>query len=86
MTQSGIKVTAAVSLALCFSVGGAGAFSTSYDLAGPGEGFFNGDDVYSWCQDNKSMAQAYTAGLWDLTARAVLLLDSTRSGSKDHLA
>ena len=85
MIQGRIRATS-VCLVLCLSVSGARAFSTSYDLPGPGAGFFNGDDVYGWCQGNKSMAQAYTAGLWDLSARAVLLLDSTRSGAKDHSA
>jgi Rap1a immunity proteins len=86
MTPSGIKLTVAMCLVLCSSISSAKAFSTTYDLPGPGAGFLYGNDVYSWCQDNKSMAQAYTAGLWDLSARAVLLLDSTKSGTKDHWA
>jgi Rap1a immunity proteins len=84
MIQDGIKATTVMCLMLCFSIGGATGFTPTYDLPGPGAAFFEGNEVYSWCQTNKSMAQMYTAGLWDLTARAVLLLDSTKPEARDR--
>jgi hypothetical protein len=81
---SGIKATAVVCLVICFSVGDARAGST-YDVPGPANGFFDGNDVHSWCQSNKSMAQAYTAGLWDLSSRGVHIASDARpSEAKDH--
>jgi Rap1a immunity proteins len=71
-------------LCLSASVVSAARSGTSYDLPGPAYAFLDGNEVHSWCQNDKSLAQAYTAGLWDLSSRAVLLLDSTRSGTKDR--
>jgi hypothetical protein len=36
--------------------------------------FFDGNDIHSWCQRDKSAAQAYTAGLWDLTVRSAFII------------
>jgi len=56
----------------------------TYDLPGPGNGFFTGNDVHSWCQNDKASAQTYTAGLWDLSTRSVLIIDGIRpSGTKN---
>lgn len=41
--------------------------------------FFTGNGMYSWCQLNRSMAQGYTAGVWDQSARAWFYLDSLRN-------
>jgi len=38
--------------------------------------FFTGNDVHSWCQRNRSIAQGYTAGVWDQSARTWFVLDS----------
>jgi hypothetical protein len=46
MVRGWIKATTVMSLALCFSVSGAKAFSTTYDLPGPGAAFFDGNDVH----------------------------------------
>jgi len=70
------KSGAVLCFVLCLSasvVSGARS-GTSYDLPGPGMSFLDGNEVYSWCQNDKSLAQAYTAGLWDLSERAVFFL------------
>jgi hypothetical protein len=40
--------------------------------------FLSGNDVHSWCQSNRPMALAYTAGLADEAAHSVVVLDSLR--------
>ena len=67
-----------ICLVLCISasaVGPASAAST-YELSGPAGAFLDGNDVHSWCQGNKSLAQAYTAGLWDLSVRSVFIIQN----------
>jgi hypothetical protein len=38
--------------------------------------FFSGNDIYTWCQTAMPVAQAYTAGLWDETARIPFVLNA----------
>jgi len=45
--------------------------------------FFTGNDVYSWCQNNRSAAEAYTAGLADGAAHSSLVIDATRRSTHD---
>jgi hypothetical protein len=40
--------------------------------------FFNGNDVYAWCQSNRSMALAYTAGLADEATHSAFVVDVQR--------
>jgi hypothetical protein len=70
-----IKSGAVLCFVLCLSafVVSAARSYTQYDLPGPGMSFLDGNEVHSWCQNDKSMAQAYTAGLWDLSARAAVI-------------
>jgi len=47
---------------------------STYELPGPAKAFFSGNDIHSWCQSNRPLAQSYTAGLWDLSSRSVLII------------
>jgi Rap1a immunity proteins len=49
---------------------------TAEELEGEKRAFFTGNDVHSWCQRNRPMAQGYTAGVWDHSARTWLVLDN----------
>jgi hypothetical protein len=44
-------------------------------------GFFNGNDVHSWCQSDSLMALGYTAGVWDQSARTFADLSFQRGYS-----
>ena len=48
--------------------------ASTYEIPGPAHAFMGGNDVHSWCQRARPMALAYTAGLWDFSARSVSLL------------
>lgn len=40
--------------------------------------FFSGNDVYEWCQGNRSMALAYTAALVDSAGHSIWVLETMR--------
>ena len=75
----------AICLALCISVLTAGvASAASYEFPGPGGSFLDGNDLHLWCQSNKSLAQAYTAGLWDLSVRSAFIIKALTPIGQTH--
>jgi hypothetical protein len=71
-----IKIITVICAGFCISVSviSLATSASTYDLPGPANAFFRGNDVHSWCQNNRSMALAYTAGLWDLSSWSVLIV------------
>jgi hypothetical protein len=70
-----IKVVATICLGLFLANYAVGrAKSEMADMADQNS-FFSGNDIHSWCQSDKSMAQTYTAGLWDGTVRSAVVLN-----------
>jgi hypothetical protein len=57
--------------------------ASTYDLPGPADAFMMGNHVHSWCQRARPMALAYTAGLWDLSSRTVLLVHGFRGLARE---
>ena len=58
--------------------------ASTYDLPGPAVAFMRGNDVYSWCQRVRPMALAYTAGLWDHSARSAFIVgEGTHPDGRD---
>ncbi|WP_316169050.1 MULTISPECIES: Rap1a/Tai family immunity protein [unclassified Bradyrhizobium] len=49
----------------------------------PSHTFFNGNDVYGWCQHDRNASFMYVAGLFDEAAHAAAVIDGTRHWSKD---
>jgi hypothetical protein len=45
----------------------------------PQKGFLTGNDIYSFCQHDRSAALGYTAGLWDEAVHGTFVLDETRA-------
>jgi hypothetical protein len=45
----------------------------------PQKGFLTGNDIYSFCQHDRSAALGYTAGLWDEAVHSSFVLDETRA-------
>jgi hypothetical protein len=43
--------------------------------------FFTGNDIHAWCQSARSLAEAYTAGVWDHSARTDFNLSALKSNS-----
>jgi len=41
--------------------------------------FFTGNDVYQWCEQSKSTALAYTAGLYDEAIHGLFVLETLRA-------
>jgi Rap1a immunity proteins len=75
-----LKIAATICLGFLLTSYAVGrARSEPADLAGQNV-FFTGNDIHSWCQHDKSMAEAYTAGLWDGTVRSAFVLDSSFRG------
>ena len=58
------------------------ASSEAQELHGNDSVFFNGNDAYSWCQNNRIMALGYTAGLSDEAADSTFVIDITRDPKK----
>jgi hypothetical protein len=44
----------------------------------PDKSFFNGNDVYQWCQTDKTLAQGYVVGVYDMAAHAAYSIDGMR--------
>jgi hypothetical protein len=70
------KVVATICLGFFLVNNAAGEMS---DMAGQAV-FFSGNDVHSWCREDRPMALAYTAGLWDATVRSAFVIDTTFRG------
>lgn len=49
-------------------------------LAGevPAKTFFSGNDVHQWCQHDKTMAQGYVGGMYDMAAHGAAAIDDMR--------
>ena len=58
--------------------------ASTYDLPGPL--VYERNDVYSWCQHVRPMALAYTAGLWDHSARSAFILYSLTGMAREEAA
>ena len=62
-------------VALCITLGSAAYEERAIATEMPEKhGIFTGNDVYSWCKNTRPLAQAYAAGMWDVTARTWGLL------------
>ena len=44
----------------------------------PDKSFFSGNDVYQWCQTDKTLAQGYVVGMYDMAAHAAYSIDGMR--------
>jgi hypothetical protein len=40
--------------------------------------FFNGNDVFQWCQHDKAWVQAYVGGMYDMSVHGALAIDRMR--------
>jgi hypothetical protein len=47
--------------------------------------FFSGNDVYSWCQRDKSLALGYVAGLWDEALHGSFVLNVVPFGEAENV-
>jgi hypothetical protein len=54
-------------------------FGATQVWAQPQKGFLTGNDVYSFCQHDRSAAIGYTAGVWDEAVHGSFVLDETRA-------
>ena len=55
-------------------------FGTVQCWSQPQKGFLTGNDIYSFCQHDRSAALGYTAGLWDEAVHGSFVLDVTTAG------
>jgi hypothetical protein len=44
----------------------------------PNKTFFSGNDTYQWCQYDKSLAQSYVGGMFDMAAHGAVAIDGMR--------
>lgn len=40
--------------------------------------FFNGNDVYQWCQHDKASVQTYVGGMYDMSVHGAFVIDGLR--------
>jgi hypothetical protein len=40
--------------------------------------FFNGNDVYQWCQHDKASVQTYVGGMYDMSVHGAFVIDGMR--------
>jgi hypothetical protein len=82
-----MKTVVIVALLALFEVLTGPPRSGAQDLEPEKGVFFTGNDMHLWCQSNRAMALAYTAGAWDTSARTWIVLDNLmprgRSGAID---
>jgi hypothetical protein len=44
----------------------------------PDKSFFNGNEVYQWCQHDRVVAQSYVGGMYDMAAHGAVAIDGMR--------
>jgi hypothetical protein len=44
----------------------------------PDKSFFSGNDIYQWCQTDKTLAQGYVVCMYDMAAHAAYSIDGMR--------
>jgi len=48
----------------------------------PDKSFFSGNDVYQWCQTDKTLAQGYVVGVYDMARARCIFNEAFRRDAK----